>query len=175
MAFIARKTPDTLVYSLVAAWNAKQLASVASFFHADTTQVTTDTDYTNPTVANDVISAANASDLATSITLVNALKLTINRHFADTRAHKVAFTAISTATATDLTTAIALGNAIKSSYNTHIASTTYHYTADSTNSTAAANATDQSSLNTLLNELKADFNAHVISAPLGSMLYVVDP
>jgi hypothetical protein len=174
MAFTVRKTPDTLLFTLVAAWNARQVASVASFFHYDITQITTDTDYMNPTVANDVVATANASSLATSVALVNSIKRVVNRHFADARAHKVANTLITTADATDLATGITLGNAIKAAYNTHIASTTYHSTADSTNATAATDASDQSTLNTLLNEIKADLNAHVISAPVGAQLNVVD-
>jgi galactitol-specific phosphotransferase system IIB component len=164
-----------MVSSLVAAWNAKQEASVASFFHADITQKTSGGDFA-PTVANDTASAANATDLATSLTLVNQLKGVTDRHFVDTRAHNTAVSAVTTlADATDLTTAIALANDIKSRYNTggHVNGSNIHFNNDSTNTIAAANATDQTTLDTLLNELKTDVNAHIISAPLGAMIQLV--
>lgn len=69
--------------------------------------------------------------------------------------------------ATDLTTAIALANNIKTKYTAHIgashASIPPHGKAqDAANTIAAAVASDQASLNTLLNEMKGDFNAHRI-------------
>lgn len=72
------------------------------------------------------------------------------------------------ASATDLATTIIIANAAKNLYNAHrqsaIDATTglgAHVAADSTNATAAADATDQSSANTLLNEIKTDLNAHL--------------
>ncbi len=121
------------------------------------------------------ISSANASDLATSLVLVNELRAKYALHVgADNAgagmAHKVqdVTNVVSAAVATDLATGITLGNAIKTAYEAHRASTTYHQNADSTNTIAASNASDQSSLNTLLNELKGDFNAHMASAPTNS-------
>ena len=174
MAFRTRKTIDEMTFALVAAWNAKQEASVASFFHADITQITSG-QYQSKTVTNDTVTAANASDLATSITLVNQLKAVINRHFADTFAHNTAVSAqITTADAATLLTEVqTLANAIKTAYTTHLSASNVHFNNDATNTIAAANATDQSTANTLLNELKADFNAHLISAPLGNMIRLV--
>lgn len=131
-------------------------------FHLDAAEVT--------------ITAANASDLATSLTLVNAIANWLYGpgagsawpgHLNDTCAHKVADTTNtrSAPLATDLATAQTLANEIKTDYEAHRASATYHYTADATNTIVAANATDQSSLNTLLNELKTDINTHAASAP----------
>jgi hypothetical protein len=164
-----------MVAGLVAAWNAKQEASVSSNFHADITQKTSGGDFA-PVVANDTIGSANATDLATSLTLVNEIKSVSGRHFQDPRAHNTAVTTPTTlADATDLTTAVALGNDIKAIYNTggHVNASNVHFNNDSTNTIAAANATDQSTLNTLLNELKTDINAHIISAPTGSMIQLV--
>ena len=173
MAFLVRKIPENVVYALAAAWNAKQEASVASFFHADITQKTSG-QFQAPTVANDSIGSANASDLATSLTLVNETKAVMNRHFADSFAHNTAVSAaVTTATATDLATAITLGNALKAAFNTHRAAANVHFTNDGTNAVASTDATDQSSLNTLLNEMKGDFNAHLISAPTGSMIRLI--
>lgn len=122
-------------------------------FHNDKSEVT--------------VTAANASDLATSLTLVNEIVGVYVFHMADTLAHKVVGVDLaSTAVASTLAAAILLANDVKSKYNTHRASTTYHYTADSTNVTTSSDATDQSSLNTLLNEIKTDFNAHMASGPV---------
>lgn len=175
MAYTVRKTADPVIYALVAAWNHKQEASVASFFHADTTQRTTG-DFASPTVSNDTINSANGSDLATSITLVNETKQVINRHFVDTLAHNTAVSAVvSTADATDLATAITLANALKAAYNTHRSAANVHFNNDGTNAVASADATDLASLQTLINEMKGDFNAHVVSAPVGRMIRLVAP
>lgn len=178
MAFTVRNVPGAVLAALVAAHNARQEAAVAAFFHADITQRTSNSGPppSLPTVANNTIASANASDLATSVTLVNEAKLRINTHFADTQAHNTAVSAqVATAAATDLATAITLANALKAAYNTHLAAANVHFNNDGTNATAAADATDLASLQTLLNELKGDFNAHLISAPIGSMINLITP
>lgn len=177
MAYRTRRVTDALLYALIAQHNAKQEASVSAFFHADTTQVTSASDYRNPTVTALAVTAANATDLATSLTLVNQEKLILNIHFQDPRAHNSAVTAVvATANATDLATANTLANALKTAYNTggHINASNVHFNNDATNTIAAAAATDQTTLNTLLNELKTDVNAHIISAPLGAMIQIVE-
>lgn len=128
-----------------------------------------------------LITAADATTLETSVTLVNQLLGVYAFHMADTLAHKVVGVALasyvpvsdSLSDGDKLTAAIALANDIKSKYNTHRASTTYHYTADSTNVTSAADATDQGSLNTLLTELKADINAHLVQGYAGKSVRLV--
>lgn len=81
--------------------------------------------------------------------------------------HADASPALTVALAADLPTVIARANACKAAYNAHIASamsaTTgqgVHIVADAANPVAAVDATDQATANTLLNELKADFNLH---------------
>ena len=119
------------------------------------------------------VTAANASDLATSLTLVNQILDVYQFHMADTLAHKVAGVALASyAKATSLATAITRANDIKSKFNTHRASTTYHYNADG-GTVAAADATDQSSLNTLLNEIKGDLNTHLADGPSAPSLRLV--
>lgn len=66
--------------------------------------------------------------------------------------------------ATNLAGAIVIANLLKAAYTLHIADTGAHLAADATNTVAAAVATDQGTVNTLLTELKADFNAHVALA-----------
>lgn len=153
-----------------AAWAAlinalKAQLGAGSSFHLDASEIT--------------VSAANATDLASSLVLVNQLKHVYNGpkgsapypgHRLDTGsglAHKVADTtnSISSADATDLASAITLANELKAEFNAHIASTTFHYTADATNTVATANASDQTTLNALVNQLKTSLNAHMASAP----------
>lgn len=172
--FTARKVPDVMLFALVAANNQRQLDAIASFFHLDRTNSAEGSDYTNPTQTRLTVTAAAATDLATSVALANNIRTVLNTHFPDLIAHDTVATALlATPVATDLATGITLGNAEKAAYNTHLTLSGAHYTNDSTNATAATNASDQSSLNTLLNEMKADINAHMASAPAGSIVNVV--
>ncbi len=63
--------------------------------------------------------------------------------------------------------AIARANILKASYNAHIASMTYHQTADTTNAVTSPDATDLSSLITLINEFRTDYEAHRILVGAG--------
>lgn len=160
MATVVRKTdPDVVVWA--GAFNALARLSVGSNFHYDASEIT--------------VGSADASDLATSLTLVNELIAVARFHVADTVAHKAADATSMPAVgaAVDLASAITAANALKAWYNTHRASTTYHANADSTNATAASNATDQSSLNTLANELKTDLNAHMATAIAAASFRIV--
>lgn len=161
MATVLRKI-DPLVQTIADAHNdLKAQIGAGSAFHLDKSEET--------------ITAANASDLATSLTLVNQLKAVYEFHRVDTLAHKAADStdSISSATAIDLASAITLANEIKAKYNTHIASTTYHYNADATNAVAAADATDQGTLDTLANAIKTAINAHMASGPAAKSLRAV--
>ncbi len=71
---------------------------------------------------------------------------------------------ITTADCTNLATGLVLCNEIRAKYVAHIASTAKHKAADSTNTVTAPAATDQTTLNALATELKADLNAHHDSA-----------
>lgn len=54
-------------------------------------------------------------------------------------------------------------NLLKAQYNAHIARVTeIHKVADAANAVVAVDANDQASLDTLLNELKADYNLHAV-------------
>jgi hypothetical protein len=173
MAYRVRNTSETIGAALVAANNLRQTESVASFFHADTTQKTTG-HFSSPVVTDDLVTAANSSSEATGVALANDIKGVVNRHFADDLAHNTAVSAVVTTAdaivGDSLVTALALANAIKAALNVHYTAANVHFTNDATNTIAAANATDQASLNTLLNEIKTDLNAHIVSAPLGAMI-----
>lgn len=175
MAFTVRKLTDEVARAIVDAINLRQTESVASFFHADTTQKTTGRSESGLTVTDDTITAANGSSAGTNVTLANDAKAVINRHFADSLAHNSAVSsAVSTADATDDATSITLANALKAAYNTHLSASNVHFNNDATNAVAAADATNTATCSTLLNELKGDYNAHVVSAPLGAMIKLVN-
>ena len=176
MAVSIRKQNDSVVYALAAELSAfrKEKAAADSKVHASIT-ATLGGSFIAPTQTSEAVASANSSSLGTSITLGNEIKSVYNRHLLDSGAHKAASTLISTADASDLATGITLGNAIKAAYEIHRASTTYHYTADATNTIAASDATDQSSLNTLLSELKTDINAHMLLAFTSFSFRLVDP
>lgn len=129
-------------------------------FHNDVSEVT--------------VTAANATDLGTSLTLCNQLTGVYKFHMADKLAHKVVGVDLTSyAPVTTLAAAETQANDIKAKYNVHRASTTFHYTADSTNASAASNASDQGTLNTLLNDLKTQMLAHMASGPACKSLRIV--
>jgi hypothetical protein len=176
MSFNVRKLPNDAVFALVAASNQQQTDAIGSFFHRDRTCASSHQDFRSPTVTRVTVTAATASSEGTSVTLANDIKAALNLHFADSVAHSTALSAaIATADATDVTTAITLGNACKAAFNTHRTESNVHFNNDSTNAVAATNASDQSSLNTLLNEMKGDINAHLASAPTGVFINLVNP
>lgn len=165
-----------MVFALVEAHNLRQTEAVSTFFHADTTQITNN-DWTNPTVTDKLVTAANGSSLATNITLLNDLLAVLQLHFADTYAHNTAVSAALALTALASSaveaTTVTRANALKVAYVAHLTATNVHFTNDGTNTVAAADATNTATVSTLANELKVDINAHVVSAPLGAMIKVV--
>jgi hypothetical protein len=151
--------------SLVGQFNALLESLVTSEFHATQTGLPADMSTDPPSESLLSIEAADASDLATAITLVNQEWSYINSHFADTLAHDSAVTAAMTsATATDLATAITRANEVKADYNTHRTEASVHFNNDATNVVAAADASDLGTLQTLVNEIKVDANAHFAGA-----------
>jgi len=172
---LTRKAPLDMLFALVAEQNRRQLDAISTtYFHACQCETVTG-GAGGVTITRTTISTANASDLATSVALVNAIKVVVNKHFADSAAHSTgtASALVTTADATDLATGITLGNALKAAYNTHRTASNVHYNNDSTNAVSSTDATDQTSLNTLLNEMKGDVNAHIASAPTGSYIKLV--
>lgn len=197
MATRIRKT-DPLVADLTAAFNdlkafvvARDRLAVADLISIASDSVAFATPgLADPGAHNDcselTVTSADADDFASAATLVNELLGVYQFHMADTLAHKTTGVALASYAqvhiedpddaaeeAAKLIVACARANDIKAKYNTHRASTTHHYTADSTNVVAAADATDQASLETLLNELKADINLHMASGVSAKSLRAV--
>lgn len=181
MAISARRGSDAVAFAQALAHN-KLLAATAivgSSFHADIT-ATTGGDYTAQTVTSLQVTAANATDLPSVITLVNQIQSIALVHLADgistnasaAGAHKVPDTTNNTAiaTATDLATSITMANGWKTRLNAHFTQSGVHFTNDATNTIAAANATDLATAITLVNALKAALNPHITAAPAGSLM-----
>lgn len=171
-----RNDNTTLLRGLVAAHNQIMRDSVSTTFPHKGKSGSTTGSYDSPTFTVLAVSAATATNLATSLTMVNNIKLVVNDHFSDVAPHNTSTSAqlTITADATDLTTANALANAIKTAINAHATSTTIHYNSDTTNTITNANATDQTTLDTLVNEIKSKMNTHIASAPNGYYLNLVD-
>ncbi len=102
------------------------------------------------------------------VTQANAQRLDELKIKAGTIIHADASTAITQADASASDpTIVALANAVKASYNAHVASAASaatgqgaHIAADATNPTAVVDATDLTTAQTLLNDIKAKYNAH---------------
>lgn len=82
-----------------------------------------------------VVSAADATNLASLITLANELKADYEAHRADGTAHTSPDTTntVTLADATDIVSAVKLINAVKAAYEAHRISTASHSAADTTN------------------------------------------
>lgn len=116
------------------------------------------------------ITAANATTKALAVLLANDLKTQLNAHMATASdfhggADDTAAVALDDLDSDSTWEEIAaMADAIRTAYTTHIASTTNscHAGADSTNTvTATAIGTFATAVYAGINELKADFNAHV--------------
>lgn len=171
MALTVRKGTDAALYALASQLNALRADAtlLGARFHADVTAGATTGDFTSPATSALLVSAANATDLPTSLVLANQIKTIFNIQIADAVAHKTADTTnkIVAANAVDLTTAQTLANAIKTAFNAHLTQSNVHYTNDGTNTNATTAAVDLPTTQALLNALKGNINAHIVSAPAG--------
>lgn len=157
--------------------NALRDAMVGSNIHAQVTPSAPVTDDPTVTIAALAVTAANSSSLSTAITLCNDLLRVLNTMYADTSAHKSAVTAqlalTDLASTAVLATVQTRANALKASYEAHRTAANVHHTNDTTNTISAADATDQTSLNTLLNEMKTDVNAHILAGLAGQHVELI--
>lgn len=121
----------------------------------------------NPSSTPWEVEAANASNLATALTLAADVKLILGYHFRDALAH--AEETIPTWTApdpTDEATLVTWCAELKVKYNGHLENTDAHQKTDITNAIAATTPANLAECITLLNEAKTDLNAHILDAPL---------
>lgn len=157
--------------ALIAEHNARRDSEVGANFHSATTSGVTNTnDPENPVPgAAAQVTAADSSDLPTAIVLVNQERVILNQHFADEVSHDTAVSAaVTDPDAFDQTSAEVLANAIKAAYNTHRTEANVHFNPDAANVVAAADASDLATLQTLVDEIKADLNAHITGALAGN-------
>lgn len=126
------------------------------------------------TDAVNVVSAANATTKALAVALSNAIRTAFVANFANVTSHHGAVdtTGVASATAVGVLTSVstwtqicAAADALRAAYEAHrvLTAGAVHGLADSTNTvTAGAVGTVTTALYAGLNELKADFNAHVV-------------
>lgn len=169
-----RKGSNQVQVALVTQFNALRDAMVGTNFHARATLAGPVLDDATVVPATLAVGAANSSSLSTAIALANDILRVLGAHFADDLAHKSALSAAlglsdlpSTAV---LATVQTRANALKAAYNTHLSAANVHFTNDGTNASSSPDSTDQTSLNTLLNEMKTDINAHIAAALAGQSI-----
>lgn len=178
MGMNIRKDLDSFLYGMAQAHNAlcRDATVVGARFHADVTSSTTG-DYTQPASTALKVASANATDLPSTLAIANEALAKLNIHMADAMSHQVADTTngpvANAVAAVDQGTANTLLNLLKATFNAHltqvISSVHVHFNDDSTNTVAAANASNASTSQTLANAIKASYNAHIISAPGGGV------
>ena len=134
--------------------------------------------------ASAAVATANATDLPTLITLINALKASYNTSRASAcsastgqGAHLAADATNVEATvdASDLATSITLANDLKAKFNAHLTQAGVHMTNDATNTIATANGTVLGDTITLANAFKTALNAHYAAAFTHQAIALVGP
>ncbi len=149
------------------------LVSIAANAANFATPALEDPGYHNDISERLVTAADGDDDILLAVTLVNDLTGMYKFHMSDTAAHKdlgldldsydlVKLGDSGEEALTDaLEAAIVQANAIADAYTLHIADTDLHYTEDTVDVVTEDPAEDQATLDLLLNELKAIFNAHM--------------
>lgn len=125
------------------------------------------------------VTAANGTDLPTSLALAANIDSVLRQHLASGGADSVHIAADITdvpanAIPVDLASLQTYLNDVKAKLNTHIANAAYHYFADGTNTITAANASDLPSSQTLANQIKSFLNIHMSIAPGGYSVKALD-
>lgn len=179
MALHVRKTPNAVMYAVAESLNATRRAltqDTTTYPHCDVTSLQSG-DYTTPASSAHQVTATDASSLATLRTLCRDLYVVGAAHFADAVAHVAADTdndwGTKPATDAALSALQTWLNARKVDLNAHFLQSGVHFTNDTTRLITSADATDQSSSDTLANEIKADLNAHITAALAGSSIKLI--
>lgn len=188
MAFSIRRLEPALTLALAKAHNVTVATLVGSSFHNDLLSLTTTDQYISMSAATLQATAANGSDLPSSITLLTQMlgiaKLMMadaistdpysaGSHLIPDTTNLPTLTAL--APAIDLASSILVANGLKSAINAHFTQAGVHANNDGTNTIGTANATDLPSLITLENVIKTKLNAHIASAPATQMIKVIGP
>lgn len=112
------------------------------------------------------ITAPNAADLATLMTLLNDVKVTFNAHIVEEQVHFQNDTRsqITAPNATDLPTSVALAAQIHTMYLAHLGRILIHSHPDTENDFVPATVNDLSTSIVLANLVKTSFNRHVLAS-----------
>lgn len=174
MTLYSQNVDSALVYALITKVNQLQDAlesTVTDSYHRSRTSVSTTQSFETPTSVSLSVTAANATNLATSLTLGANIRGVMAYHFADADAHlkadivNVDFTTDGYGLqAGTVGAVVAFANCAKVDFNRHLSQSGVHRKTD-TNVIATADATDQTSADTLLNAIKAALNTHMAGAP----------
>jgi hypothetical protein len=167
----SKKSPNALSRALVASHNrlCQSLATKLAYPHADVTSSTTGY-WHSPVVTPILVSAPNATNLATSITLLADIDEVLGVHYADLFAHKIAWEYDFGSVATNLATAISKANALKADVLLHAVDLDTHYAEDQSTAIDAVDATDEPSLVLLVNAIKGGVNTHINNALTSYMI-----
>lgn len=109
------------------------------------------------------VTAPNASNLGTLITLLNDIKNILNRHIVEEQVHfqNDNRSQITAPDAGDLPTSLVLANQIQTNFLAHLSRLLIHAYPDTENDFVPATITTQGAAITLANLVKTSFNAHV--------------
>lgn len=169
--YISNKNADEMARNVVAVLNANCVANVGSHFHACSSAEPGLDPYnvSDPTLL--AVSAGSATDLATSLALTDQINRVLRIHLRHmSPVHQVSDDGYASVMdgyfpTSTLAQGIASANASKVVYNFHLVNsvnaTKVHFTDDSSNAVSTTNASDQTSLNTLVNAFKTKVNAHI--------------
>jgi hypothetical protein len=175
MAISSRDNVDELVLALAYAYNAAQSVLVTDGYHRDLTQNTSSPilDEGAITVTTVTVSDANASNLATLVTLSNQILGVLNQHMFDDEAHLLrdyvnqpnedGYFSVQANLFSDggLAESIVNLNAMKALFTAHLTQSGIHPNNDTTSYGLPSNATNLATAETLANDLKAAVNTHM--------------
>lgn len=177
MTLSVRNDQRSVLAALVAAHNQRTIDAQSTFFH-QTQFETVSGDFDAPVITRPSVPSAVTVDTV-GWALIQTLIPMISSHFADMLAHDTVASTASTYTTGDVTdtaTACTVLNDIKAVLNVHFTQAGAHFTDDNTNTVTNADATDDSTMQVLLNEIigsSVGLYPHWASAPAGTMINVV--
>lgn len=172
----SQRTSEAAIRALVQQYNALHQATIATStagFHRDISGIPAG-DYRFPTSSNLQVTAATATNLATTLTMALNMQGVLKVHFADDVAHLIAdtvnvaldgYSIDNTNATTQLSSVILMLNAAKVVFNAHLTQSGVHLNNDGTNTVATTNASDLATSITLVNAMKTKVNAHIVSGP----------
>jgi hypothetical protein len=172
MAISVRKNVQEFMEAMAFAFNAMQSEVVTDGYHRDLTQYTTPVPVfaqASIVLTQVTVSAANATTLATLVTLTNNLLGVLNTHMLDAQAHLKADVVNAPTVdgynqAVDLPSCEVLLNAMKLLFTAHLTQSGVHPNNDTTVYGLPTNAVDETTSQNLANAMKTAVNTHMANA-----------